>query len=747
MGRLRAHGVGLLAVLALAGPGAGGASAQQPPDPDGQGSDYFVTIVARQCPTYDDITANRARNNIQESLKDLGANTPYTAGQPISPAIEDAAQPNCTPITGWKFTQGRGIGGPVLGPWGGLSIVTQPFTSPDITTLASIPDRDNSGRILPGTSIGGATTIELTSTQATLARTSSSLWIQGGTPSDPILAGIPAFADEFGFGALRCAIDNLNGDNVEWIQFPTGSRHVYCYAYYVTPPPTSGTIIVRKQVSDPPNADQTFVFEGNISYTTDKRFSLRVNNGNVPAATFYRAATGPGDDLWTVRELVPDGWDLTGLTCTSRNSTVTTDLATAAVTIRLVAGDTVNCLFTDALRPPPGQLFISKVTFGGVGRFPFRVEPAGGGDVLRTAATTTDPGTPASADPGPFTLDPGSYDIAERLPRARGGRWRQTSVNCSAVLKHSRGRAAPPATRVTIHSDAGVACVFTNRFIPNGSIRILKETRGAGGTTGFVISPVANPERQYTQTATTSGSGDIARARGDATNRLRLGRYVIQETGTQSGDKGRWTLVAVTCNDRLLGFAQGQVAIRLTTDNPRAVCHFINAFTPDVDPVPPDPDPNPPDPSPPPPQTDLVVTKRALENRVDFGDIARFRITVRNAGPVAAEQVVVADDPGPNAQLVSAKPSKGACNERLPLICKIGALDPGETATVLVRVRAVGTPRISNLAVAGSATPETTLDNNSDRDSVRVRSQGGTLGQIENRREACPASVVAHMAC
>ena len=34
---------------------------------------YLVTFVARQCPTYQDITANLARNNIQESLQDLGA--------------------------------------------------------------------------------------------------------------------------------------------------------------------------------------------------------------------------------------------------------------------------------------------------------------------------------------------------------------------------------------------------------------------------------------------------------------------------------------------------------------------------------------------------------------------------------------------------------------------------------------------------------------------------------------------------
>jgi uncharacterized repeat protein (TIGR01451 family) len=737
---MRAFVPALLVALAVCGPGAGVAAAQQPPGPDGNGTDYFVTIAARQCPTYTDIRANRARNNIQESLKDLGADSPYTAGQPISPAIEDATQPNCTPITDWQFTLGRGIGGPVLGPWGALSKVTTPFST-DVTTLASIPNRDNQGRILPGTSIAGATTIELTDAQKTLAERSSALWIQGGTPSDPVLASVPEFADEFGFGALRCAIDNLNGDNVEWIQFPAGSRHVYCYAYYVTPPPTSGTIVIRKRVTSPANATQTFVFEGNVSYTTDHRFSLSVNNGSTPSQTFYRARTGVGDEPWTARELVPAGWDLTGLDCTHGLSTVTTDLANASVSIVLVAGDTVTCTFTDALHPPPGRLLLSKVTFNGVDTFPFTVEPASGGATKHASATTTDPGTPVDAQPSPLVLDPGTYRVSEDLPRIRGGRWRQTAVNCNAVRRAHRGRTATPV-EVKITSSTGVACLFENRFIPNGSIRIFKETRGAGGTTGFVIEPVADPAREFTQTAVTSGSGDVALARGDFTGRLRLGRYVIQETGTVSGDKGRWTLVAATCDDRLRAFTEGRIEIRLTSANPDVQCHFINAFTPDVDPVPPKPEP--PQPSPDPPlETQLVITKRALQRRVDFGEVARFEVTVRNVGDATAEQVVVADDPGDNAQLVSARPSQGACNERVPLICRLGALAPGARATILVRVRAVGTPAISNVAVVGSSTGLKGLDTNGARASVRVRSRGGTLGQ----RQVCPARVVAHMAC
>src|SRR5262249_35166426 len=151
----------------------------------------------------------------------------------------------------------------------------------------------------PGATIQGATTFELTRQQADYAA-SHDLWIQGGTPTDPALD--QQYPDGFGFAALRCAIDNLNGDNVEFISFPSGSRHVFCYAYYVVPPPTSGTLIVRKEVRGAPDANESFVMGGNVSYEPSGTFSLDVRNGQPAEQTFYRAATTGGRLPWTVQE-------------------------------------------------------------------------------------------------------------------------------------------------------------------------------------------------------------------------------------------------------------------------------------------------------------------------------------------------------------------------------------------------------------------------------------------------------------
>ena len=116
------------------------------------------------------------------------ADTPYASGQAVDPATEETVQPNCTPITSWRFTLGTGIAGQkVTGPWGSLSVVSGAYPT-DVTTLASVPERDDAGRPLAGREVAGATTIELTSAQADQSGRGS-LWIQGGTDDGPRARG------------------------------------------------------------------------------------------------------------------------------------------------------------------------------------------------------------------------------------------------------------------------------------------------------------------------------------------------------------------------------------------------------------------------------------------------------------------------------------------------------------------------------------------------------------------------------
>ena len=137
----------------------------------GDGSGYYVTFVARSCPEYTDIFANKARNDIQESLKDLGPDSPYTTFDAlVDPAVESQPpQDVCAALPDWTFTMGTGYQSrAVTGPWGSLSKVTDPFDT-SIVTQQSTPLYDQHHQAIGNQRIAGATTIELTGRCASCA--------------------------------------------------------------------------------------------------------------------------------------------------------------------------------------------------------------------------------------------------------------------------------------------------------------------------------------------------------------------------------------------------------------------------------------------------------------------------------------------------------------------------------------------------------------------------------------------------
>ena len=277
------------------------------------GSGYFVTFVGLSCNAYTDIFANRARNDIVESLRDLGPNTQYgTSGALINPVYETKSpQDRCHPITGWEFALGTGIRTRAdTGVWGSISRVTGPYST-SIVTKASTPLLDVHADPVAGVHLAGATTIELTKEQRQQASQPSRLWAQGGVPGDPVL--VDKFpGPEYAFGTLRCASDNLNGDNVEFIYFPAGVTHVFCYGIYVKPPPTSGTITIRKQVTgNPPESNAAFRFTGTLSFNPTG-FALR----NGESSSFYRAGGSASAPVtWNVTEGGVDDYVLDSVNC------------------------------------------------------------------------------------------------------------------------------------------------------------------------------------------------------------------------------------------------------------------------------------------------------------------------------------------------------------------------------------------------------------------------------------------------
>ena len=95
-----------------------------------------------------------------------------------------------------------------------------------------------------------------------------------------------------------------------------------------------GTIIVEKQTV--PDGDQTdFTFSGTAAGAVSDGEQIVVDE------------LAPGQ--YSSSEIVPDGWDLTSISCSDENSSG--NLETDTATFNVEAGETVTCVFTNSRRP------------------------------------------------------------------------------------------------------------------------------------------------------------------------------------------------------------------------------------------------------------------------------------------------------------------------------------------------------------------------------------------------------------
>jgi hypothetical protein len=355
-----------------------------------------------------------------ESLADLSSKTsPYGPGNMlVSPTYEDIPpQTACKPLVGWQFSLGSGYQRQnSIGAWGRLSTVTGNYGT-SIVTQDSTPLLSTTGQKVGSQTLTGAVTIELTAVQRSQASRDHALWAQGGTPGDPVLAqkfylnntpGDP----QYGFASLRCATDIVASDNLEYVYFPLGVTHVFCYAYYVVPPPTAGTITIKQVVIGTPTtkAAPAFPFRGNLSFDPS---GFQLTNGG--SDDFYRADSSASGITWAITQgQVPD-YTLRSIVCvnSTTGSTWDTSTSTAATEIELAASDHVTCTYTNVYSPP-GGLSILKQTSGGVGTFHFTVEPADGGPSQSLTAKTSDEGVPMQATPALGSLATGQYRSQRR---------------------------------------------------------------------------------------------------------------------------------------------------------------------------------------------------------------------------------------------------------------------------------------------------------------------------------------------
>jgi hypothetical protein len=270
----------------------------------------------------------------------------------------------------------------------------------------------------------------------------------GGTASDPLVTS--TFGSRYAFAALRCAVDNYNGDNVEWVGFPSGTTNVFCYYYAVDQAPAPGTIVVQKQLAAGETGSDTFQFTGTVSYNPGGDFEVPAN-GSVP---FVRDS---GVD-WNFRERVaPDpladpAFNFTSVTCTSADGQSTFPGSTFPsvnpfVSVDLAPGDRVVCTYV--ITRNLTELGVLKQTTGGTGGpFGFTVTPPGSSAIALADVTTTAADVPVEAGTIPDATA-GTYQITETLPPATAaGSWAVAAFDCNGnpgpVSNHSVGHRPHP---------------------------------------------------------------------------------------------------------------------------------------------------------------------------------------------------------------------------------------------------------------------------------------------------------------
>jgi len=123
---------------------------------------------------------------------------------------------------------------------------------------------------------------------------------------------------------------------------------------------------------------------------------------------------------------------------------------------------------------------------------------------------------------------------------------------------------------------------------------------------------------------------------------------------------------------------------------------------------------------------DLSLTKSDSADPVTVGATLTYTISVSNAGPDPATNVVVSDDLPKQLDFVSAATTSGTCQSPPgkgkggKVDCNLGTLDNGGAATVTITTAASKPGDVSNTATVTSDVADPQASNNSDTELTKV---------------------------
>lgn len=267
-----------------------------------------------------------------------------------------------------------------------------------------------------------------------------------------------------------------------------------------------GRLVVEKQTA-PQGAPDDFDFDGALEATLHDDESA---GKDVPAG------------VYTVTEDLSDdpGWHVASIVCDDANSTASA--ATGTATIRVEAGETVRCVFTNE-RDSWGRIEVEKRTLPGGAIEEFDFDAA-------VEATLHD-GESAGKD-----VPSGTYTVIEDLADTPGGPWTLSGISCDDT--DSSGDTGSRTATFVVAAGETVRCVFTN-VNPEltGSIAVVKDAVGGSGEFTFDL---AGEGFSGSRTIEASDTDDGAATFSD----LEPGTYTLAEQAEDG-----FELTSLSCSD------------------------------------------------------------------------------------------------------------------------------------------------------------------------------------------------------
>jgi hypothetical protein len=278
-------------------------------------------------------------------------------------------------------------------------------------------------------------------------------------------------------------------------------------------------------------------------------YSVSTTEPGVPHLVASAPSGGP---LGTYRgvETLPaataaGSWAFTGVHCLGATPVV--DLAGRAFTVDITTdGQGVFCEAENTFTPT-ARISLHKVTGGGTGTFRFevsRVDPPSGqpDSALAQSATTTVPGTPATATGDPLDgLPLGTYQVyefAEPSAQTPAGAWTLTHLDCGPI----RGGAGTEVTLTAVAPDA--SCTFTDTLHPYGTLTVTKILTGNGRprTSDVVISTACRDGQHFTVTVTPHMAGPVSASASNGFFGPTVCVVTETSTGASSGVSTTWSV-------------------------------------------------------------------------------------------------------------------------------------------------------------------------------------------------------------